>query len=212
MKDLIIKDYLNIGFSLGIDSYFKIFFYNILYYIFCYLISLTFVGILIIPALTVSFYKFLLSEARNEDISFFELIKQGFKNGLYWKSWLYFLIICLIYLPAIIPLIFAAYIIVVYETIIFGFIFLILSLILYLYIKTKFYLGFIFLLDNDKNLNPIGSLIESSIVVDKLGFKRIFFINLISYLAYFFGFIVFLFPFFFMTHVGVYINAINKND
>jgi len=209
MKDLTFKDYLKVGFNLGIDSYFKIFFYTILYYIFCYLLLFTIVGILIIPALTASFYKFLLSEARNENISFFELIKQGFKNGLYWKSWLYFLIIFLIYMVALIPGIYAF----ITDYYLLSFIFYVLSVILILFVNTNFYLSFLLLVDYDKDINPINSLIESSSIVNKLGFNRIFFINLVFFLMSTLTLaFIFIFPIVNMINVGVYINANKEND
>ena len=214
MKDLTLKDFLKVGFNLGINSYFKIFFYTILYYIFCYFLSLTIVGILIIPAITAGFYKFLISEAKNEKISFFELIKRGFKNGLYWKSLLYFLIIYLIYTIALIPLVFAVYNLVVYDDFsLFHFVLLILSIILILFFNTKFYLSFLLLVDHDKDINPIESLIQSSSVVNKLGFNQIFLINLVVFLIAYVSFAYFfLFPIVYMTNIGVYINANKEND
>ena len=214
MKDLTLKDFLKVGFNLGINSYLKIFFYTILYYIFCYFLFLTIVGILIIPAITAGFYKFLISEAKNEKISFFELIKQGFKNGLYWKSLLYFLIIYLIYSLASIPLVFAVYNLTIYDDFsLFHFVLLILSIILILFFNTKFYLSFLLLVDHDKDINPIESLIQSSSVVNKLGFNQIFLINLVVFLIAYVSFAYFfLFPIVYMTNIGVYINANKEND
>ena len=85
MKDLRTEEYFSSGFQLGKSNYWTIFFNVLLYGVIYVVFLITILGILLLPALAVGFYKFLLRAARGENVDVGDSLSEGFKNGMWYK-------------------------------------------------------------------------------------------------------------------------------
>ena len=193
MKEIRAEEYFAIGFELGKRNYWTIFFNFFIYIILAICLSITVVGILLLPALAASFTKFLLKAARGEEVDVGDSVSEGFKNGMWWKALLYYIIF--------------------YLGIFIGFMLFIAP---GLYLAIAWALGFYLLVD--KNMLPTEALGKSRELVHQLGFWTIFAVytllalatTLISLIPVVGFLIYFLMPFCLMIYVGIYENAISK--
>ena len=193
MKEIRAEEYFAIGFELGKRNYWTIFFNFLIYIILGICLSITVLGILLLPALGASFTKFLLKAARGEEVDVGDSVSEGFKNGMWWKALLYYIIFLL--------------------GIFVGFMLFIAP---GLYLATAWALGFYLLVD--KNMLPTEALGKSRELVHQLGFWKIFAVyillaiatNLISLIPVVGFLIIFLMPFYMMIYVGIYENAISN--
>ena len=96
MKDLKTEEYFSSGFQLGKSNYWTIFFNVLLYGVIYVVFIITILGILLLPALGVGFYKFLLRAARGENVDVGDSLSEGFKNGMWWKSLAFFVLYVLL--------------------------------------------------------------------------------------------------------------------
>ena len=196
MKDLKTEEYFSSGFQLGKSNYWTIFFNVLLYGVIYVVFLITILGILLLPALGVGFYKFLLRAARGENVDVGDSLSEGFKNGMWWKS--------------------LAFIVLYVLGVLVGFILLILPGI---YLIIAWFLGFYLLID--KGMGPMQALGKSIELVHKLGFWKVFVIVFVLYLAGnvlflipFLGVIIyfFLLPFILMVYIAVYENAVSDSE
>mgnify|MGYP001502658326 CR=1 FL=1 len=193
MKEIRVEEYFSIGFQLGKGKYWTIFFNFLIYIILGICASITIVGILVLPTLFVGFTKFLLKAARGEEVDVGDSLSEGFKNGMWWKALLFFVL--------------ATFGIIV------GFLLLILP---GLYLSTAWVLGFYLLVD--KAMNPLEALAKSRELVHRLGFWKIFVIviglgigtQLISVIPFMGWVLMFLQPFISMIYIAIYENAIGN--
>jgi len=147
----------------------------------------------VLPTLFVGFTKFLLKAARGEEVDVGDSLSEGFKNGMWWKALLFFVL--------------ATFGIIV------GFLLLILP---GLYLSTAWVLGFYLLVD--KAMNPLEALAKSRELVHRLGFWKIFVIviglgigtQLISVIPFMGWVLMFLQPFISMIYIAIYENAIGN--
>ena len=196
MKDLKTEEYFSSGFQLGKSNYWTIFFNVLLYGVIYVVFIITILGILLLPALGVGFYKFLLRAARGENVDVGDSLSEGFKNGMWWKSLAFFVLYVL--------------------GVLVGFILLILPGI---YLMVAWLLGFYLLID--KGMGPMQALGKSRELVHKLGFWKVFVIFFGLYIAQnllflipFLGVIIyfFLLPFILMVYIAVYENAVSDSE
>lgn len=196
MKDLRTEEYFSSGFQLGKSNYWTIFFNVLLYGVIYVVFLITILGILLLPALAVGFYKFLLRAARGENVDVGDSLSEGFKNGMWWKSLAFFILYGL--------------------GVIVGLILLILPGI---YLIIAWLLGFYLLID--KGMGPMQALGKSRELVHKLGFWKVFVIVFGLYIATnllflipFVGFIIYLFliPFIFMVYIALYENSVSASE
>ncbi|MFL2840642.1 MAG: hypothetical protein ACJ0BT_02235 [Pseudohongiellaceae bacterium] len=193
MKEIRVEEYFSIGFQLGKRTYWTIFFNFLIYFILGICASITVVGILVLPALFAGFTKFLLKAARGEEVDVGDSLSEGFKNGMWWKSLLFF---DLAFLGVVV-----------------GFLLLILP---GLYLSTAWILGFYLLVD--KGMLPLEALGKSRELVHQLGFWKIFVIVMglgiatqVTAVIPFLGLLlIFLLPFIIMIYVAIYENAIGN--
>ena len=195
MKDLRTEEYFSSGFQLGKSNYWTIFFNVLLYGVIYVVFLITILGILLLPALAVGFYKFLLRAARGENVDVGDSLSEGFKNGMWYKiivfSILYTLLVAVGLMLLILP---GIYLMIAWA---FGY---------YLFI--------------DKGMGPMQALGKSRELVHELGFWKVFAIVLVIgivlqllFLIPLIGFFIslFLFPFFVMVFLALYENAISDN-
>ena len=193
MKEIRAEECFSIGFELGKRNYWTIFFNFLIYAVLCVCASVTVVGILVVPAILVGYIKFLLKAARGEEVDIGDSLSVGFKNGMWWKALLFWII----YLVGIII----------------GFVLFIAP---GLYLATVWLLGIYLLVDKD--MLPTEALGKSRELVHQLGFWKIFAvyigltiaINLISIIPFLGLVIFFLMPFIVMIYVAIYENAIGN--
>ena len=193
MKEIRAEEYFSIGFGLGKKEYWTIFFNFLIYGILAICASITVVGIFVVPAIFVGFIKFTLKAARGEEVDIGDSLSVGFKNGMWWKALLFWII----YLVGIII----------------GFVLFIAP---GLYLATVWLLGIFLLVDKD--MLPTEALGKSRELVHQLGFWKIFAVyigltiatNLISIIPFLGLVIFFLMPFIVMIYVAIYENAIGN--
>ena len=193
MKEIRAEEYFAIGFELGKRNYWTIFFNFLIYFILGICLSITVLGILLLPALGASFTKFLLKAARGEEVDVGDSVSEGFKNGMWWKALLYYIIFLI--------------------GIFVGFMLFIAP---GLYLSVAWALGFYLLVD--KNMLPTEALGKSRELVHQLGFWKIFAVyvgltiavNLLSIIPVLGLAAIFLLPFMMMIYVAIYENAIDS--
>ncbi len=193
MKEIRAEEYFSIGFGLGKEEYWTIFFNFLIYGILAICASITVVGILIVPAILVGFIKVLLKAARGEEVDVGAFLSAGFKNGMWWKA----LLFSIIYIVGIA-------------------LGLMLLIAPGLYLLTVWVLGFYLLVD--KEMLPTEALGKSRELVHQLGFWKIFAVvialTITTELSSIFPilglFVIFLMPFIMMTYIAVYENAISN--
>ena len=192
MKDLRTEEYFSSGFQLAKLNYGTILLNIIVYFFLALILTFTILGIFLLPALAVGFYKFLIRAARRENVDVGDSLSEGFKNGMWWKS-LVFIILST-----------------------FGIIVGLMLLILPgIYLLVAWLLGFYLLID--KGMGPMQALGKSRELVHKLGFWKVFVIVLAIYIlesilfAIPFGVFIwfFLLPFILMVYIALYENAIS---
>ena len=150
------------------------------------------IGLLIIPSLIAGLMKFTIRVARGEEVDVGDSLYWGFKNGMWLKSLIFFVIYTL--------------------GLIIGFLLLIIP---GLYLSAAWALGFYLLIDKD--LSPLDALGKSRELVHKVGFWKVFIavivlqtgIQLISFIPVI-GIIVILFliPLVYMVYVAIYEHSI----
>ena len=195
MKDLRTEEYFSSGFQLAKLNYWTIFLNFIVYSVLTFFLAITILGIFLLPALWVGFYKFLLRAARGENVDVGDSLSEGFKNGMWYKVLVFFILYAL--------------------GILVGFMLLILPGI---YLTIAWLLGlFLFI---DKGMGPMQALGKSRELVHELGFWKVFVIALAIYIVTnllllipFIGFFIYLFllPFVVMVYIALYENAISDN-
>ena len=192
MKDLRTEEYFSSGFQLAKLNYGTILLNFIVYFFLALILTITILGIFLLPALAVGFYKFLIRAARRENVDVGDSLSEGFKNGMWWKSLVFIILSTL--------------------GIIVGLMLLILPGI---YLLVAWLLGFYLLID--KGMGPMQALGKSRELVHKLGFWKVFVIFLAIYIlesilfAIPFGVFIwfFLLPFILMVYIALYENAIS---
>ena len=192
MKDLRTEEYFSSGFQLAKLNYGTILLNIIVYFFLALILTFTILGIFLLPALAVGFYKFLIRAARRENVDVGDSLSEGFKNGMWWKSLVFIILSTL--------------------GIIVGLMLLILPGI---YLLVAWLLGFYLLID--KGMGPMQALGKSRELVHKLGFWKVFVIVLAIYIlesilfAIPFGVFIwfFLLPFILMVYIALYENAIS---
>mgnify|MGYP001450675048 CR=1 FL=1 len=192
MKDLRTEEYFSSGFQLAKLNYGTILLNIIVYFFLALILTFTILGIFLLPALAVGFYKFLIRAARRENVDVGDSLSEGFKNGMWWKSLVFIILSTL--------------------GIIVGLMLLILPGI---YLLVAWLLGFYLLID--KGMGPMQALGKSRELVHKLGFWKVFVIFLAIYIlesilfAIPFGVFIwfFLLPFILMVYIALYENAIS---
>ena len=192
MKDLRTEEYFSSGFQLAKLNYGTILLNIIVYFFLALILTITILGIFLLPALAVGFYKFLIRAARRENVDVGDSLSEGFKNGMWWKSLVFIILSTL--------------------GIIVGLMLLILPGI---YLLVAWLLGFYLLID--KGMGPMQALGKSRELVHKLGFWKVFVIVLAIYIlesilfAIPFGVFIwfFLLPFILMVYIALYENAIS---
>ena len=195
MKFLRTEEYFSSGFQLAKLNYWTIFLNFIVYSVLTFFLVITILGIFLLPALWVGFYKFLLRAARGENVDVGDSLSEGFKNGMWYKVLVFFILyllgigvgLMLLILPAI-------------------------------YLTIAWYFGFYLFID--KGMGPMQALGKSRELVHELGFWKVFVIffalvivSTLVQIIPFIGFFVylFLFPFLVMVYVALYENAISDN-
>ena len=148
MKNITIEKYVSIGFKLGRTSYWLILFNTIIYFALSILAGITIIGLLVVPALITSYCKFLLKVARGEVVVIADSFSEGFKNGMWWKTLLYSLIMII--------------------GVAIGYILLIIPGI---YLSIAWSFGFYLVIDKD--MAPLDALQKSRELVHQVGFWKI---------------------------------------
>ncbi len=164
--------------------------------------GITLIGIIIIPAIVVGVTDCALKIFRGEKYHYKDSLSVGFKEGMWWKSFLF----CLIVIAGFFPIFVIPYILDNLNILI-----LILAIIS-LYLSIAWMLGLYLLAD--KNMSPIKALGKSRELVHQLGFWVCFSfwitLQIFSMIIYFpFGFLIYsLFaPFLLMSWIALYENA-----
>lgn len=75
------------GMSLGCDNYLQIITVILLYFLIQVGLSLSVIGIIFLPGVILSYYKALITISRGGEVSFKEHLREGFVDGMWWKSW-----------------------------------------------------------------------------------------------------------------------------
>ena len=199
-----LKDYLKIGYQVGKKNYWAL----IRFYLFQILISvcagITLIGIIILPAILVGFTDCALKIFRGESYRYKDSLSVGFREGMWWKSFLF----CLIVIVGFFSIILVTPFLNNYTVII-----PLILVIIGTYLITLCMFG-LFLLA-DKNMTPIEVLGKSAELVHQLGFWlcfsfviALFIFNIITYIP--FGFLIYCFffaPFLLMSWIALYENA-----
>ena len=192
MKNITIEKYVSIGFKLGRTSYWLILFNTIIYFALSILAGITIIGLLVVPALITSYCKFLLKVARGEVVVIADSFSEGFKNGMWWKTLLYSLIMII--------------------GVAIGYILLIIPGI---YLSIAWSFGFYLVID--KGMTPLDALQKSRELVHQIGFWKILgiflivgVINMLIQIIPTLGYLLYLFvyPFLIMVSPVIYENAI----
>jgi len=196
MKEIRVEEYFSIGFQLGKREYWTIVFNSFIYFILGICASITVVGVLALPALFAGYMKLLLKAARGEEVGVGDSLSEGFKNGMWWKALLFFIL--------------------AFFGVTVGFLLLILP---GLYLYTAWFLGFYLLVD--KGMSPVEALVKSRELVHQLGFWKCFVVligigialQLITVIHFVVGSVLvsLLTPFIAMTFIAIYENAIGNS-
>tara|TARA_Y100000590_G_scaffold413576_1_gene509571 strand:- start:365 stop:1126 length:762 start_codon:yes stop_codon:yes gene_type:complete len=188
--------YYSKAFELGKKEYGRIL-GNIFFLAFVSLLcTLTVIGIFLIPALYIGYYKFLLKIARGENVAVGQDFEEGFKEkGLWWKA---LLLMTLVFLGQII-----------------GFLFL---LVPGIYLMIVWCIAFTLFVD--KKMSPLDALGESRRLIHKLGFWNVAFtfflmnlvVNLVALIPFVGNiFILIVYPFVSMVPIVIYQDAVGEN-
>ncbi len=187
-----VEDFYSEAIRLAQKDYWTIFFNVIVYSLLMGLAAITIVGLLVLPALVVGLIRFLLRAARGEEVDVGDSISWGFQDGMWLKSFVFFLISGI--------------------GMFIGFLLLIIPGI---YLSVAWILGVYLLVDKD--LSPMDALGKSRDLVHEIGFWKVLVtvwamtigIQLISLIPIL-GFIglLFLYPFTMMVLVSIYQYAI----
>ena len=187
-----LEEFFSAGFRLAKPEYWTIFFNCIIYVLLMIISAVTLIGLLIVPSLIAGLMRFTIRVARGEEVDVGDSLSWGFKNGMWLKSLIFFVIYTL--------------------GLIIGFLLLIIP---GLYLSAAWALGFYLLID--KGLSPLDALGKSRELVHKVGFWKVFIavlvlqigIQLISLIPVI-GIIVtlFLIPLVYMVYVAIYEHSI----
>jgi uncharacterized membrane protein len=154
MQNIAVEKYVSIGFQLGKTSYWLILFNTIIYFALSVLVAITVIGLAVLPALITGYCKFLLKVTRGEEVVIADSFSEGFKNGMWWKTLLYSLIMII--------------------GVAIGYILLIIPGI---YLSIAWSFGFYLVID--KNMTPLDALQKSREIVHQVGFWKILILNII---------------------------------
>ncbi len=154
MQNIAVEKYVSIGFQLGKTSYWLILFNTIIYCALSVLVAITVIGLLVLPALITGYCKFLLKVTRGEEVVIADSLSEGFKNGMWWKTLLYSLIMII--------------------GVSIGYILLIIPGI---YLSIAWSFGFYLVIDKD--MTPLDALQKSRELVHQVGFWKILILTII---------------------------------
>jgi hypothetical protein len=192
MQNIAVEKYVSIGFQLGKTSYWLILFNTIIYFALMILAGITIIGLLVLPALITGYCKFLLKVTRGEELVIADSLSEGFKNGMWWKTLLYSLIMII--------------------GVAIGYVLLIIPGI---YLSIAWSFGFYLVID--KGMTSIDALQKSRELVHQIGFWKILgiflivgVINMLIQIIPTLGYLLYLFvyPFLIMVSPVIYENAI----
>ena len=199
-----VKDYLAIGYQVGKKNYWAIIRLYLVMSLLAACAAITVVGILVLPAIVIGCVNCSLKIYRGEKYHYKDSFSVGFKDGMWWKSILFFVILIAGGFPVtVIPFILENLNIV--SSLLF---------IISLYLMTAWMFG-VYLLA-DKNMLPIKALGKSRELAHQLGFWKSFtfmitleIFSIIIYIPFGFGFLIYIFfsPFLLMSYVAIYENA-----
>jgi len=145
------EEFFSEGLRLAKPEYWTIFFNFLIYFVLMVISAITVIGLLILPSLAVGLVRFTIRTGRGEEVDVGDSLSWGFKDGMWWKSLVFFVIATL--------------------GMIIGFMLLILP---GLYLSAAWFLGIYLLVD--KGLAPMEALGKSRELVHEIGFWKVFII------------------------------------
>ena len=142
------EEFFSEGLRLAKPEYWTIFFNFLIYVLLIVIASITVIGLLIVPSLAVGLVRFTIRAGRGEEVDVGDSLSWGFKDGMWWKSLVFFVVATI--------------------GILIGFVLLILPGI---YLSVAWFLGFYLLID--KGLAPMEALGRSRDLVHEVGFWKV---------------------------------------